>query len=324
MRCLTLAKALTKKGAECHFVCRKLNGNLISLIQQTGFHTFFLPEMINSEKEDATETLALLQENYQLLILDHYHLGMTYCQLMRQRCHKIMVIDDLANRMHDCDVLLDQNLLPDAESRYEKWVPNHCKQLLGPKFALLRDEFYQLHTSIEPNHILISFGGSDEQNLTALAIEAISNLKFSKITADIVLGMNNPWRFDIEQRCKKQANLTLHIQTDAMAPLMQKAQLMLGAGGATHWERCISGLPALVVIVAENQQATTEYLDKIGACICLGKTTDITVERLSKQLYKYLSEPKLLRNISQTAASIVPLNAGTPLVIEQIVAITED
>ena len=118
--------------------------------------------------------------------------------------------------------------------------------------------------------------------------------------------------------------MQLHIQTNAMAALMQQAYLMLGAGGATHWERCISGLPSLVVTVAQNQLATTQYLDKLGACVYLGATSDISVDFISKQLCTYLAKPKLLSNMGQFAGSIVPLNAGTPLVVEQIMATIEE
>ncbi len=324
MRCLTLAHALKKQGANCHFACRSTAGNLLELLQQAGFNTFSLPTNLQSEEDDASATLSLIADRYQLLVVDHYQLGKKYGQLLRQRCHSIMVIDDLANRPLDCDLLLDQNLLPAMQDRYHLLVPAHCQQLLGPQYALLREEFYQQHAQRKANHLLVSFGGSDQQNLTMMAIEAISCLKSMPVTADIVIGINNPWRTSIEQRCSQLANMQLHIQTNAMAALMQQAHLMLGAGGATHWERCISGLPSLVVTVAENQQATTLYLDKLGACIHLGATSDISLDFISKQLCKYLSKPELLSNMVQAAGSIVPLNAGTPLVVEQIMATIEE
>ncbi len=318
MRCLTLANALIKTGFECDFVCRSRHGHLINVIRQQGFKVFELPAQLNSEQDDAQQTLVQLAQHYQLLVLDHYELGHAFCQTLRQRCYKVMVIDDLANRQHDCELLLDQNLLANASSRYTKLLPAYCKLLLGPTYALLRGEFYRSPLPKQPLHILVGFGGSDQQNLTALAIEAIKQLKLLHITADIVIGISNPWRAALEQQLLQHDNITLHVQCNNMATLMQRAQLMLGAGGSTHWERCISGLPGLIVTVAENQRATTAYLDKLGACVWLGDAADITVEYIAEQLRHYLLQPKLLDNISQVAAQIVPANAGTPLVVEQI------
>lgn len=319
MRCLALAKTLTEFGAECHFVCRQTDGNLNDVISQQGYLLYALTGAA-SEQQDTAQTLQQLTQNYQLLIVDHYALAQQYCSAMRQRCEYIMVIDDLANRLHDCDMLLDQNLLPQAEQRYSELVPVHCEKLLGPRFALLRQEFYQPVKHRLPNHILIGFGGSDEQNLTTMAIKALQQLKPRLFTADIVIGANNPWRADITQQLACLPNVQLHVQCNYMATLMYRARLMLGAGGASHWERCICGLPGLVVTVAENQQATTAYLDQLGACVWLGQAAEMSAEFFAEQLCYYLSQPALLDDIGQSAAGIVPADAGTPLVAKQIYA----
>jgi UDP-2,4-diacetamido-2,4,6-trideoxy-beta-L-altropyranose hydrolase len=320
MRCLALAQKLTELGAECHFVCRQTDGNLHDVIRQQGYPLYILTHATD-EQQDASETLQQLTQNYPLLVVDHYALAQQYCSAMRQRCEHIMVIDDLANRQHDCDMLLDQNLLPQAEQRYAQLVPAHCKILLGPRFALLRPEFYQPVKHRQPNHILISFGGSDEQNLTSLAIKALQQLKPERFTADIVIGANNPWRAAIEQQVACLPNVQLHVQCNYMATLMYRARLMLGTGGASHWERCICALPGLVVTVAENQQATTAYLDQLGACVWLGQAAEMSAEFFAEQLCYYLSQPALLDKISQSAAGVVPADAGTPLVAQQILAL---
>lgn len=319
MRCLTLAQELTRQGAECHFVCQQSEGNLNDVIRQQGFRLYTLTG-VTDELQDAVQTLAQLTQHYQLLIVDHYALAQPYCTALRQCCEHIMVIDDLANRLHDCDMLLDQNLLPLSTQRYMQLVPPHCEQLLGPGFALLRQEFYQAPQPTLPNHILIGFGGSDEQNLTCCAIKALQLLKLERFTADIVIGANNPWRAEITQLLACLPNVQLHIQCNYMATLMYRARLMLGAGGASHWERSICGLPGLVVTVAENQQATTAYLDQLGACVWLGQAVDMSAEFFAEQLCYYLSQPTLLNDISQKAAALVPTNAGTPLVADRIYA----
>ena len=321
MRCLALAQELTALGSECHFVCRQTDGNLHAVIQQQGYLLYTLTGATD-EQQDADQTLQQLTQSYQLLIVDHYALAQQYCSALRQRCQYIMVIDDLANRRHDCDMLLDQNLLPQAEQRYAHLLPAHCETLLGPRFALLRQEFYQPVKHRLPNHILIGFGGSDEQNLTSLAIKALQLLKHGLYTADIVIGANNPWRADITKQLACLPNVQLHVQCNYMATLMYRARLMLGSGGASHWERCICGLPGLVVTVAENQQATTAYLDQLGACVWLGQAAEMSAEFFAEQLCYYLPQPALLDNIGQRAAGIVPADAGTPLVAQRIYAMT--
>jgi len=322
MRCLTLAMALRQRGAQCQFICRQSQGNVISLLQQQGFNVLPLPADACTEQDDISQTLAIISQQYQLLIVDHYTLGRYYCQRLRRYCQHIMVIDDLANRQHDCDLLLDQNLLPDAEQRYVDLLPLHCRQLLGPRYALLRDEFYQTRTATLPQHILVSFGASDAQNLTTLAINAIKQLKPQQVTADIVIGANNPWRASLEQQTARLPNVQLHVQSNCMATLMYRARLMLGAGGATHWERCICGLPGLVVTVAENQQATTAYLDELGACVWLGQAAEMSAEFFAEQLCYYLSQPALLDEIGQTASTLVPADSGTKLVVQHILTLT--
>ncbi|WNO61805.1 UDP-2,4-diacetamido-2,4,6-trideoxy-beta-L-altropyranose hydrolase [Rheinheimera sp. MMS21-TC3] len=318
MRCLTLAQALRQQGAECHFVCQQSEGNLIDYIVEQGFVVFTLSGTTQDELLDAKQTLAQLTQQYQLLVVDHYELAKAYCTALRQQCRQIMVVDDLANRAHDCDILLDQNLSPKLEQRYAGLLPKHCLQLLGPRYALLRQEFYQSTDPRSDSHILIGFGGSDEQNLTSLAIAALQQLKLTPITADIVIGANNPWRTEIEQQVAGLPNVKLHIQCNYMATLMHKARLMLGAGGTSHWERCICNLPGLVVTVAENQQATTAYLDHLGACVWLGQAAEMSAEFFAEQLCYYLSQPALLDEIGQRAKNLVPAHAGTPLVVEQI------
>ncbi|WP_214000066.1 UDP-2,4-diacetamido-2,4,6-trideoxy-beta-L-altropyranose hydrolase [Arsukibacterium sp.] len=325
MRCLTLADALADslaQRADIHFLCRAEPGHLGALIAQRGYSVSLLSaESTLTETSDAIQSLAALTEDYQLLIVDHYSLAAHYCLQLRQRCHKVMVIDDLADRSHDCDLVLDQNLLPDAESRYTQLVPQHCKQLLGPSYVLLRPEFCQAQSTDyrqRNNRLLVFFGGADPFNLTKMAVDAISELKFPGLTADIVIGATHPLRSELKQRCAALPGVSLHVQCDYMARLMYQARLMLGAGGASHWERCKCALPALVVTVAENQQATTAYLAKLGACVWLGQAAEVSASYFAEQLRYYLTQPTLLTRISKQAATLVPATAGTQAVVSAI------
>lgn len=331
MRCLTLAKAMRRQGWQCSFVCRLHPGHLLELISSEGFAVLPLPLLPNpptsgyghwlgaTQQQDASTLKQALTQKVDWLVIDHYGLAAEFEQLMSSHARHCLVIDDLADRAHHCDVLLDQNLLPEAGTRYHGLLPDRCIQLLGPAYALLRDEFYrQYDTKRQPHRLLVFFGGTDADNLTARTLKALKALKFPGLNVDIVIGATNPARRQIEQLCAGLPDTELHIQCNDMARLMYRAGLMLGAGGGTHWERCKCGLAGLVVTVAENQVATTRHLAQIGACIWLGQEQDISELDLTEQLRYYLSNPELLQNVAGTAAGLIPETGGVQAVIRTL------
>jgi UDP-2,4-diacetamido-2,4,6-trideoxy-beta-L-altropyranose hydrolase len=279
MRCLTLAKSLAANGAQCYFVCREHPGNLINYILQQGFEVVALPNpkdphLIGAEREiaslaheawlgcdwstDASQTkVGAGATANDWLVVDHYALDARWESAMRNVAKKIMVIDDLADRQHDCDVLLDQNFYADMSRRYDGKVPAHCQLLLGPHYALLRDEFRQLHEQIKPRsgrvkRVLVFFGGVDFDNNTARAIEALASIDGQNWHVDVVIGEHYPHREEVETACAKQG-FVCHVQISRMAELIALADVAIGAGGTTTWERCCLGLPTLTLCVAANQ-----------------------------------------------------------------------
>jgi UDP-2,4-diacetamido-2,4,6-trideoxy-beta-L-altropyranose hydrolase len=346
MRCVTLARAMRERGWLVTFCCREHPGQQIHLIENQGFACLGLPLLADatktpssstvkegdrqwlgaSEAEDAAAVIDALQQaalQPDLLVIDHYGLGRLFETTLRHYCRHILVIDDLANRQHDCDFLLDQNLLPDAAERYQGLLPNTCQQFIGPAYALLRPEFTQTATSeaaqpiaqskdfsATPHQLLVFFGGSDIDNLTALAITALQQLQNLAWLADIVIGSANPHQSLLQQLCEGDHRLTLHVQTPGMAMLMAKAQLMIGGGGATHWERCAMELPALVVSLALNQQPTSSYLAELGACVYLGHSSELSRDRLSTEIAALLQQPATLQHMAAAASKLVAPEGG--------------
>ncbi len=342
MRCLTLAHALKQTGHQVYFACRQHPGHLLTLLADQGFTTFALPLLANppqqgyqawlgcTEAEDASALIASLDSDqnsgmFDWLIVDHYGLGASFCQALRSRCRAVLQIDDLANRQYDCDVLLDQNLVPDFASRYQALLPDHCQPLLGPRFVLLRPEFAgidpaqrQFSASFNaqsPARILVFFGGSDAQNFTSLTINALQQLQEPHWLADIVIGQANPHRLLLQQLCAQDRRLTLLVQTPGMAGLMAAADLMIGAGGATHWERACLGLPAVVVALADNQLATTVYLAELGACLDLGHASTLTTTTLTAAISALLADPLRRQQMSKAACQLVSPEGGVPQLI---------
>lgn len=283
MRCLTLAEGLRNAGAAVVFMTRPHKGNLNALIQNKGFELYELSQVSQdyaenatrdeyaawlgaTQEADASETIDILKDKQpDWLIVDHYAVDECWEKLVRPYAKKIMVIDDLADRKHDCDVLLDQNYVSGYQRRYIGLVPPSCTTLLGPDYALLRKEFAEARKSLKPRdgsvkRIFVFFGGVDHGNMTGNAIEALSAPEFSHIYADVVIGAANPHRDTIATAIEQCPLATLHVQVENIAELMSMADLALCAGGSATWERLCLGLPSLVVTVADNQVQFTHDL----------------------------------------------------------------
>lgn len=219
------------------------------------------------------------------LVVDSYALDQKWEQFLRPFVNKIMVIDDLANRPHDCDLLLDQNYYREMEHRYNDLLPPNCQKLLGPEYALLRPEFHRAKKNLRERdgkirRILVFFGGSDPTNETKKALEAIKLLNRPEIAVDVVVGAANPHRKEIEQICREMPNTTYHYQVENMAELMTAADLAIGAGGVTTWERLYLELPTIAIAVAENQVETLAALGEAGLVEYLGKNNEMSVKDL--------------------------------------------
>ena len=319
MRCLTLAHRLKKeKNAKVVFVMRVLPGNLIGVVEKQGFEVLKLSPANHKYslngyglwltvpmEVDARQTIEVLQHYLQehgcdvvnRLIVDSYALDEQWERMLRPYCREIMVIDDLANRRHDCDILLDQNFYLNKDVRYAGLVPEHCKMLLGPEHALLREEFYEAKKHLRKRdgnikNILVFYGGSDLTNETEKAIEALVQLNDEgyNFTADVITGVSNSRREKIEKICSKYRFLQYYCQVSNMAEFMNKADLMLGAGGSTTWERLYMELPALVTAVAENQIQGCEDCSQAGIIEYLGINEDVRVDTILEALHKKLDK----------------------------------
>lgn len=302
MRCLTLAERKRKQyQADIIFVMRDLEGNLIDLVVQKGFKSIILPKsnvdynldgyeewLTVPQNVDAEEVKNILQDIGQvdLLIVDSYAIDINWETIVRPFVKQIMVIDDLANRKHDCDILLDQNFYLDKESRYNGLVPNYCRLFLGPEYALLREEFYEVKKNLRKRdgaikNILVFFGGSDITNETMKALKAIVMLERADITVNVIVGQSNQHKDMIASFCDNYDYMNYYCQVDNIAEFMNEADLSIGAGGTTTWERCFMELPSIVVSIADNQHAGCEFIsENAGIIYYIGKndfisTTDI-------------------------------------------------
>jgi UDP-2,4-diacetamido-2,4,6-trideoxy-beta-L-altropyranose hydrolase len=286
MRCKTLADELRERGAEIRFVCREHQGDLIPLLRDAGYTVLVLPtfpcsNVTNSGTEsydawlgvaqsvDAAQTLEVIGDFMpDWLIVDHYRLDIAWERLIRSKVRKILVVDDLANRIHDCDMLLDQNAYENSASRYHGKTPPPCIKLLGPRYALLRREFQVAKRQLRRQQgaikrVLVAFGGADAIETTNV-LNVLERPNFSSIDVDVVIGLGHPNKNEISSQCSRHSNWRLHCGTKEMAMLMARADVAIGAGGITTWERIYLGLPTFVKVVAANQAEAMDYLACVG------------------------------------------------------------
>jgi UDP-2,4-diacetamido-2,4,6-trideoxy-beta-L-altropyranose hydrolase len=316
MRCLTLADALTAQGAQCSFISRAHPGHLLDLIRQRGYevnellaHTNqasdaikinYLSELTTKPEPvhaawlgcnwltDALTTAAVLAHiQPDWLVVDHYALDHRWESVLKPLCKKLMVIDDLADRVHCCDLLLDQNLGRQPQD-YAGLVPVECQICIGPNFALLRPEFASLRSyslqrrQVTPvlQQLLINMGGVDQPNATGQVLQALMTCALpAECRITVVMGQTAPWLEQVRQLAAQMPWPTeVAVNVSDMAQRMADSDLAIGAAGGTAWERCCLGLPALVVVLAKNQQAGALALVAASAAQLVGAVDEIAVQ----------------------------------------------
>ena len=301
MRCRTLARELQRRGAAVTFLCRRQPGDLIALLEQE-FPVLALPPLplasaqglegralyaawLGCNKDqDAADCLAAIADagiaRASWLVVDHYGLDAVWedhllAGLAGASPPKLLAIDDLADRPHQADLLLDQNFFGAATARrYARLVPPYCSQLLGPQYALLGLEYAQLYPLVpmrmELRRVLVFFGGVDSENLSSLALEALMNPQLAHLAVDVVLGPNSPHRKCLAGLVNSRPHTTLHDPLPSLAGLIIRADLAIGAGGIHAFERIALNCYALTVSAAANQSIPLQHLAGIGSIALSG------------------------------------------------------
>jgi UDP-2,4-diacetamido-2,4,6-trideoxy-beta-L-altropyranose hydrolase len=229
---------------------------------------------------------------------------------VRPRVGKILVIDDLADRPHDCDVILDQNFHENMNSRYDQLVPERCIKALGPAFALLRQEFYRARQTLRPRdgalkRILVAFGGSDPSNETAKVLEALGRPGLRELQVDVVIGGANRHKCELFARYEGDARIRFYENTGNVAELMSAADLSVGAGGTMNWERSYLGLPTIVIVIAENQAETSGALHRAGAIVNLGWHANVSSNQIAQAVEKLSGSPSALKDLSRRSMAVM-------------------
>ncbi|WP_226000513.1 UDP-2,4-diacetamido-2,4,6-trideoxy-beta-L-altropyranose hydrolase [Paenibacillus sp. BJ-4] len=313
MRCLALAKALISSGREVVFVFQQMPDHLVEKVKQIGCIPFYL----NSEYpvgsiEDAVYVSSKIdnafQNGFDWIIIDHYQISDIWEKEMYRIAKNILVIDDLANRTHICNILLDQNLYEISDSRYNR-LTNNAKQLIGPSYALLRDEFHLERKKVKTRsgairRVLVTFGGTDPTNETLRSLYALDKegILDSNLDFDILVGQSYGHLNELRKIVDSKNSLSLHIQSNSVAAIMREADLAICSGGTLTWERYCMGLPGVVIAVAENQIHNATMGERLGIDIFLGFHSNVRDLDIVSNLKDYHGD---LGNNSLRAFNIV-------------------
>jgi len=312
MRCLALAQVLEENGENVKFICRKHEGSLIDKNRSSGFnvHELEVLEEIKvdnklayshwlgaTQQQDADDCIDILRtEKTDWLIVDHYALDEQWQKRIRPYCKKLMVIDDLADRKHQCDVLLDQTF-GRQQKDYLALTPEGCELLLGSQYALLRPEFskwreYSLERRSKPvfKQLLINMGGVDVDNVTEKILDELRTCNLpNDINITVVMGGSAPHLEDIKSKANALPDkIEVKVDVDNMAEIMANADIAIGAAGSTTWERCCLGLPTIQIVVADNQINIARNLDSINIIQLIDSTYQLarSIDNISQSISK--------------------------------------
>jgi UDP-2,4-diacetamido-2,4,6-trideoxy-beta-L-altropyranose hydrolase len=318
-RCLSLANALRAQGGEVLFACRELPGHCLPLIAAQGFTSCALPpryagEVVGQRIEAALpweQDIAALQRllpsaaAFDWVLVDHYGLDARWEQAAHRWAPRVAAIDDLGNRAHQVELLLDQNLTASAAA-YEPWLAEPCQTLFGPGFALLRDEFADTQARAVPakvQRVLVNFGGMDAAGQCWKAMQALQ--AFPELQVDFVAGAGNPDWAALQTLAATRPQWRLYARSEQFGQLMAAADLFIGAAGGTTWERAAMGLPTVCMAVAANQQANAELMAAAGAHVYLGPCQQVDVAALATAITALLDDPPRRRQLAETSRRLV-------------------
>ena len=308
MRCVTLAERLRIDGYEIAFICMDMQGAMFEFLKLKKIKFEKISSIDNSSQEaDASMTIEVANKIFpngvNWIVVDHYGLDSKWENFLSHKFERIMVIDDIANRSHNCDILVDQNY--EDASRYSNLVNKKSILLLGPNYALLNPEYahyrklrQQKYSLTMVRKVLVFFGGSDPSDLTGKALEALTFPKLNELDVDIVVGNNYAYYDKLKYSANIRGRTRIYKFRKHLADLMANADIAIGGGGVTNWERMCIGLSSIVITLAENQVPICQILSRKGAIRLLGCSKVVSTQDILKAFLEEMDSNLILNRAS--------------------------
>ena len=331
MRCFHLANRLSSLGHQCVFITqpflpdfiRKIVASKLNVItmskngiqsNQSSEYDQYLEWLGRTVMQDAAETKSIIDGlNIDILVADHYAIDSSWMDLFSDTVDKRVIIDDLANRKHSCDLLIDQNYGRTHE-QYFNLVTSATKLLLGTNYVLINEDFQKarrhskaLRLNRKQSTINICMGGIDKDNATLKALAVLDEIyELQNWNVDVVLRSESPHIESIKEYSQKMSITTsVVLDSENIAALFSKADIAIGAGGVTMWERCCLGLPTILVTIADNQIPAASAVSATGACLYAGDIRDLNwTKQLEIQLKLLVGSPSKVHSMSVQASKV--------------------
>jgi UDP-2,4-diacetamido-2,4,6-trideoxy-beta-L-altropyranose hydrolase len=307
MRCLTLADGLMATGWRVGFICTLETLSYFPALP----NRLEVLDVTDWRSVDAASLARHWPVGCDVLVVDHYDLDSRFETACRGWAAKIVVIDDLADRRHDCDLLMDPTLGRGAEDYYDL-VPADALVLTGPDYALLRSEFLGSRRRAlarrgdidRVERIFVSLGFTDVNGLTEQIVRDLLAIAATPVM-DVVIGPKVPGRTKLEELADSEPRLMLHVDPPRIVDLMVQADLAVGGAGATSWERCCVGLPTILIVLADNQRSVARSLEAVGAAVATSTPSFPDGTGVATKVMDISADIPALRNMSRAAAALV-------------------
>jgi len=299
-RCLALASELVARGTEIIFVVGNASELAAQLVAARGFQVYKLGANADQDADETARIVSMAQTNW--VVVDHYALGAEWEGKVRRTGVRIVAIEDLPDRRHDCDLLVDANFRADANPA------SSARALLGPQYAMLAPEFRQARGRERDGsvrRILVGYGGTDPTNETCKALAALAAIGMNRPEIDVAVGNAYPHDDAVQAALRHLPGARLHRGLPHLAFLMQACDLAMGAGGTSTWERLCLGLPAIVSTTAANQVRSVAALATDGYFLYLGPAEQVTSEAMKQSLMTKIADPDALRRESARGRTLV-------------------
>ncbi len=286
MRCLALAQSWKKRGGDAAMVHAVRNRSIKQRLNSEGVESRSIDAKRGGNK-DARRTLQQARRiGADWIVLDGYVFDEGYLQQIAESERQLLVIDDEANlNRYSGDFLLNQNLHASKDD-YSSRVSDATRLLIGPQYALLREEFWawkdwERDIPDAAKSLLVMIGGSDPDNITSEVLSSLAELDVPNMEIYAVIGGSNSHEASIRE-VAESLRFDVHLFEDVqnIPELMAKVDFAVSAGGSTIWELAFMQVPTLGIARAEQEIRLLEAADERGIAKNLGGSQDLSTSEL--------------------------------------------
>jgi len=294
MRCLAFAQAWQSHGGAVHFVMAEVTSAIEARLREENALMHDIDSTPGSQ-EDARQTAEYAhRQEAEWVVVDGYHFGAAYQRRLKDENCKVLFLDDYGHaKRYEADLVLNQNI--DAEASLYADRATDTELLLGPEFALLRNEFWPWRSPRrvpreKAHRVLVTLGGADPDNITRRTVDALGQMSAKNVHVTVVVGGSNPHENEIRTAAEAtDATMEVLCNVDDMASLMAESDVAVSAGGSTCWELAFMGVPNAIIILADNQEGIAKGLDKTGAAVNMGRFREDTPKRIASEVADLLN-----------------------------------